>query len=59
MWFISRYFQYRKRVNLLIDRGWYRNLAGGFTEKHCMSFINKKDLYNIPEDEFRKIIRGK
>ena len=54
--FIRKCIDYFKRANQLIERGWYRNMNGGFTEGHCMGFISKKKLFNMDEKEFKRII---
>lgn len=52
---IPRFFIYRQRVKQLTERGWYVNLAGGVTDRHCMRIISKKDLIQMTEEEFARI----
>ena len=47
--------RYFNRVKQLLRLGWYRNISGGFTEGHCMSFISRKELFNMVEEEFARI----
>lgn len=47
--------RYFNRVKQLLRLGWYRNISGGFTEGHCMSFISRKELFNMAEEEFARI----
>ena len=52
---IPRFFIYHQRVKQLTERGWYKNLAGGVTDRRCMRIISKKELIHMPEEEFRSI----
>ena len=47
--------RYFKRLKQLLKLGWYRNMSGGFTEGHCMSFISREELFNMTEEEFVRI----
>ena len=48
--------RYVNRVNTLESRGWYRNLAGGMTDSHCMGVLTLKDIYTMSEKEFSRIL---
>lgn len=52
---IPRFFIYYQRVKQLTERGWYKNLAGGVTDRHCMRIISKKELIHMSEEEFQSI----
>ena len=52
---LSRFFIYQQRVKQLAERGWYKNLAGGVTDRRCMRIISKQDLIQMTEEEFQSI----
>lgn len=52
---IKKHIVYFKRVGQLINLGWYRNMAGGFTDSHCIAAITNKDLFNMTDEKFEKI----
>ena len=51
---IIRYFN---RVMQLIEYGWYINMSGGFTESHCIGFLTNKDIFNMTNEEFERVLR--
>ena len=55
---LRRFLIYRKRVKQLSNKGWYLNMAGGMTDSHCMRIISRKDLAQMSEQEFAKIVGG-
>ena len=48
---VARYHQRRKG---LLARGWYRNLAGGITDPHCMASLSKKELWELAREDIVK-----
>lgn len=51
----SQCVRYIKRVIVLLKRGWFKNMAGGFTEGHCRCFLSKKELFTMTDNEFESI----
>ena len=52
---MRKYIRYFKRVKQLLELGWYRNMSGGFTERHCMGFLSRQELFDMTDEEFETI----
>lgn len=50
---LLRYF---RRVRLLKERGWYKNLRGGYTQSHCMNTISRRDLVFASNKKFMECL---
>lgn len=48
--------RYVERKKALENRGWYRNLAGGMTDSHCMGVLTLKDIFKMSEERFSRIL---
>ena len=44
-----------KKKKILLNKGWYKNLNGGYTESHCMKIITKDQLKNIDIEYIKKL----
>ena len=53
---MRKYIKYYKRIKKLQSLGWYKNMAGGFTESHCMYVISKRELLKMSDKDFLKMI---
>lgn len=42
------------KIRYLKSCGWYKNLNGGYTESHCMSYLSLKEIWNMSIEEIRR-----
>lgn len=45
--FPERFLIGRLRRSLLESHDWYRNLAGGWTQGHCMDFMSRREIIRL------------
>lgn len=52
---IYRIKTYLNRVKILTNRGWYWGMTGKLIHPHCMNYVTRTELFNMPNEEFIKL----
>lgn len=55
---MRKLIQYLKRKKILIsEKNYIRSISGNFVHPHLMAVITPKELYEMPENDFKLLLR--
>ena len=56
--FMKKIIRYLKRKKILIsERGYFRSVSANYIHPHLMTVITPKELYQMPDEDFRIIAK--